>query len=143
VDNEYFSLAPNGHRHSGGTILVVEDDVVVCRTLCRLLRREGYAVTYVSEGRQALQSAQSTLPDLVLLDLTLPDMDGLQVCEGLRADSRTARIPIIVLTAREETEDSRQSRSAGASAYVLKPVDAATLLEHVDSHISITHEGGV
>ena len=86
-------------RQCSGTILVVEDDAVMCRTLCRLLEAQGYQVRFAPDGSQAICRAEAEPPDLVLLDLNLPDMDGLVVCKSLRADPRTAHVPIIVLTA--------------------------------------------
>ncbi|TAK30079.1 MAG: response regulator [Chloroflexota bacterium] len=130
------------HRHSGGTILVVDDDAVMCRTLCRLLKGHGYEVHFASDGSQAINRAESEPPDLVLLDLNLPDIDGLLVCQALRADPRTAHIPIIVLTARDGVENERKSRAAGASEYVSKPFDVHTLLGRVNLYITSQRVGG-
>ena len=129
-------------RQSSGAILVVEDDAVMCRTLCRLLQAQGYEARFAPDGSQAICRAKAEPPDLVLLDLNLPDMDGLVVCKTLRADPRTAHVPIIVLTARDGIENERKSRAAGASEYVSKPFDVHTLLGQVDSFITSQRGGG-
>lgn len=135
-------MAQSEHRQGGGTVLVVDDDAVMCRTLCRLLQGQGYQVRFASDGSQAIDRAEAEPPDLVLLDLNLPDIDGLVVCKMLRAGPRTADIPIIVLTARDGVENERKSRAAGASEYVSKPFDVHALLGWVDSFINSQQQGG-
>jgi len=99
-------------------ILVVEDDATVAEVLTRYLEREGYTVETVADGRLGLERAVDTLPDLVVLDLMLPGMSGLDVCRQLR---QAAPIPVIMLTARGEEADRIVGLELGADDYVAKP----------------------
>lgn len=106
-------------------LLLVEDDLGIGEPLARSLRREGYEVAWAQSGAEALASAKATPPDLVLLDLTLPDIDGLEVCTQLRAIS--ASLPIVMCTARAEEIDIIVGFEAGADDYVTKPFSLAEL----------------
>jgi DNA-binding response OmpR family regulator len=99
-------------------ILVVDDDATVAEVLSRYLEREGFAVETVGDGEQALARAVDTLPDLVVLDLMLPGLGGLEVCRRLR---QAAPIPVIMLTARGEEADRIVGLELGADDYVAKP----------------------
>ena len=110
-------MPTNGH----GQILVVEDDPDIASLLAHTLRRAGFAVETRHTGAEALQSVRRGAPDLLLLDLMLPGLDGLEVCRVLRSDPRTASVPIIMLTARGEESDRIAGLELGADDYITKP----------------------
>jgi DNA-binding response OmpR family regulator len=110
-------------------ILVVEDDTSLARVLCDNLVYEGFDVVHASDGRRALEEGTAFKPDLVLLDLTLPGLDGFEVCRKLaEEESRTA---IIMLTARGQKEDKVQGLRLGADDYITKPFSLDELLARV------------
>jgi DNA-binding response OmpR family regulator len=109
-------------------VLVVEDDATVAEVVVRYLEREGFQVESVGDGNQALERAGSSLPDLVVLDLMLPGLDGLEVCRRLRA---VAPIPVIMLTARGEESDRVLGLELGADDYVAKPFSPRELTARV------------
>jgi two-component system response regulator MprA len=100
-------------------VLVAEDDRSVRESLVRALRLEGYDVTAVTDGEQALAQFESDPPDLVILDIMMPNLDGLTVCRRLR--SRGVETPVLMLTARHEVSDRVTGLDAGADDYVVKP----------------------
>jgi two-component system phosphate regulon response regulator PhoB len=102
-------------------ILVVDDEEDILELVRYNLRKEGYEVLSATSGEQALAEARSTLPDLIVLDLLLPGVDGLDVCRLLKSDPRTARIPVIMLTARTEESDVVTGLELGADDYITKP----------------------
>lgn len=104
-----------------GRLLVVEDEQHLQELLQYRLEQEGYTVTCVGTGEDGLQAARKDPPDLVLLDLMLPGMDGLEVCHALRQDEDTAKIPVIMVTARGEESDVIKGLEMGADDYVVKP----------------------
>ena len=110
------------------TILVVDDDPKIRSVLGRGLRFEGYDVQIAASGQEALQLARDTTFDLVVLDLTMPRMDGLEVCRRLR---RGVSIPILMLTARDAVPDRIVGLDSGADDYLTKPFDFEELLAHV------------
>jgi len=103
------------------TILVVEDEKSIADILIYNLEKEGFEVAWERDGRDGILKAQSLLPDLILLDLMLPGLDGLQVCRSLRSDARTDQIRILMLTARAEETDEIVGFNMGADDYVTKP----------------------
>jgi DNA-binding response OmpR family regulator len=103
------------------TILVVEDEAILRDTIVYNLRAEGYEVLTAGDGSTALDTAQRSRPDLVLLDLMLPVMDGLEVCRQLRRRNETSSVPILMLTARAEETDKVVGLELGADDYVTKP----------------------
>jgi two-component system, OmpR family, response regulator MprA len=109
-------------------ILVVDDDPMVATTVQRVLRPEGYEVEVALGGAQALEQAQAHRPDLVVLDLMMPGIDGLEVCRQLRAN---ANLPILMLTARSGTADRVRGLDTGADDYLVKPFAYAELLARV------------
>jgi two-component system, OmpR family, response regulator MprA len=112
-----FSRAPR--------VLVVEDDEDIAQALQRSLRMEGYEVRAVADGRAALEHGRSFMPDLVILDLGLPELDGLEVARSLRADDD---VPILILTARDALESRVEGLDAGADDYLVKPFERQELL---------------
>jgi DNA-binding response OmpR family regulator len=120
------------------TILLVEDDERISEPLVRVLSSEGFTVVHADCGTTALDSLTAGLPDLVLLDLTLPDIDGLDVCRRIRAAS--ARVPIVMLTARAEEVDVIVGLNAGADDYVAKPFRLAELVARIRARLRIAEQ---
>jgi len=114
-------------------ILLIEDDAHIGEMLQHALTREGYQTEWVGEGEAAIRVASATTPDLILLDLKLPDIDGLQVCRRIRSEFEA--LPIIILTARSEEIDVVIGLDAGADDYVVKPFRLAELLARVRAHL--------
>ena len=103
-------------------ILIVEDEQDIRELLAYNLEKEGYATVQAADGKEGLELARSRKPDLILLDLMLPKMDGLAVCRELQRDSGTVRIPIIILTAYDWTDIEEEARAAGVTAFCEKPL---------------------
>ena len=108
-----------------GRVLVVEDDDDIADVLRRSLRQEGHEVRTAGDGEEALTMAAEFIPDLVILDLGLPRLDGVEVCRRLRADGD---VPILILTARSDTGDRVEGLDAGADDYLVKPFERTELL---------------
>jgi two-component system response regulator RpaA len=108
-------------------ILVVDDDVYVADTMQRGLQKRGHEVATAYNGFEALELVREKNPDLLILDISMPRMNGIEVCRRLRADERTAPIPIIFLTARSMIEDKIEGFAAGADDYITKPFDIQEL----------------
>jgi two-component system, OmpR family, response regulator MprA len=111
-----------------GRVLVVEDDAEITDALRRSLRLEGYEVRTAGDGVEALDAAARFIPDLVVLDLGLPRLDGIEVCKQLRADGD---VPILILTARIETDDRVTGLDSGADDYLVKPFERQELLARI------------
>lgn len=112
-------------------ILVIEDERALVKVLTYNLQREGYETILAHDGQEGLRKAQSLLPDLILLDLMLPGLSGLDICRELRANERTRDIPIIMVTARAEETDQVVGFSMGADDYVTKPFSVKVLLQRI------------
>jgi DNA-binding response OmpR family regulator len=121
-----------------GTVLIVEDDLALGRVLRDNLVFEGFQVHWVTEGRAALNASRHGSPDIVLLDIGLPDADGLQIVELLR---HAGPVPIIVLTARSQKADKLRGLELGADDYVTKPFDMEELLARVRAVLRRVHPG--
>lgn len=109
------------------SVLFAEDDPHIRRVSEIALRRAGFEVVCVSDGAEALQMLEDRLFDLVLLDGMMPKIDGLEVCRRIKADPRTARVPVVLLSARSQGADEAAGRAAGAAGYIRKPFDALAL----------------
>jgi two-component system phosphate regulon response regulator PhoB len=112
-------------------ILIIEDERGLTDVLTYNLQRDGYETIVAHDGLDGLRKAQTQPPDLVLLDLMLPGMDGLEVCRQLRAGKQTARVPILMLTAKGEETDQVVGFSVGADDYVTKPFSVKVLLQRI------------
>src|SRR6185295_11133906 len=113
---------------SGERVLVVDDEPIVTEVVQRYLIREGYQVSVAADGRAALKEARDGAPDLVILDLMLPEIDGLEVCRQLRSESS---VPIIMLTAKGEDSDKILGLGLGADDYMTKPFSPGELIARV------------
>jgi two-component system, OmpR family, alkaline phosphatase synthesis response regulator PhoP len=114
-------------------ILVVDDEEDILELVRYNLTKDGYKVTCVASGEAALASAKDQVPDLVVLDLMLPGVDGLDVCRALKADAKTAHVPIVMLTAKGEEADIVTGLELGADDYMTKPFSPRVLLARIRS----------
>jgi two-component system phosphate regulon response regulator PhoB len=112
-------------------ILIIEDERALTDVLAYNLQREGYDTIVAHDGQEGLRKAQMQIPDLILLDLMLPSLDGLNICRELRAGERTRHIPILMLTAKAEETDQVVGFSMGADDYVTKPFSVKVLLQRI------------
>ena len=120
-------------------VLVVEDDSNIAELLRLYLQKDGFEVSHAADGGKAVEMAREIQPDLVLLDIMLPVMDGWQVCRELR---KTMKMPIIMLTAKGETEDKVSGLEMGADDYIVKPFEVKELLARVHAVLRRTGDDG-
>lgn len=112
-------------------VLVVEDNELNLKLFCDLLRAHGFAAEPIRDGRDAMARAQSFDPHLVIMDIQMPHVTGLELITLMRADPELARVPIMAVTAYSGREDEERIRAAGANAYVAKPISLARFVEEV------------
>jgi putative two-component system response regulator len=118
-------------------ILVVDDNEANRTLLASFLKREGYEVRFATDGGAALQLVRTDMPDLVLMDVMMPGMDGFDACQALKRDARTRLIPVVLVTALQESEDRIRGIEAGADDFLSKPINAHELRARVRSLIRI------
>lgn len=118
-------------------ILIVDDTAANLKLLASLLSAHGYKVRPASSGSIALRSVESKLPDLVLLDIRMPEMDGFEVCKRLKSDERTKDIPVIFISAMDDVEDKMKAFSVGGIDYVTKPFEPEEVLARINTHLTI------
>ncbi len=127
-------------------ILVADDEVYILHILEFSLNLEGFEVITAANGREALSKIAKQRPDLVVLDVVMPDLDGHEVCRRLKADERTRDIPIIFLSAKDAPSDRELGLSLGAGAYITKPFSPQRLIECIQNLLdgsSVTGEEAV
>lgn len=117
------------------TILVVDDEPDMLNLIRLILRRSGWEVVTAASGREALQLADRRPPDLILLDIMIPDLNGHEVCARLRRDARFTKTPILALTAQAHLEEQLRAHLVGINEYIIKPIAPAELLEHVRAYL--------
>ena len=120
-----------------GKILVVDDKLENIQVLYSLLGGEGYEVNAATNGPQALKDVQNERPDLILLDVNMPKMDGFEVCKKLKAQSDTSRIPVIFITANNDDQKISEGFKAGAVDYVTKPIKTDELTSRINTHLQL------
>jgi sigma-B regulation protein RsbU (phosphoserine phosphatase) len=120
-----------------GNILIVDDTPANLRLLSQMLAEQGYRVRPVPDGPLALEATRAEPPDLILLDIRMPEMDGYQVCEHLKADAQTCDIPIIFISALDATQDKVRAFTAGGVDYVTKPFQFEEVLARVETHLAL------
>lgn len=128
---------------SKATILVIEDDPDIQELVAFSLGREGYAVAQATTGERGLELAQAALPDLVLLDVMLPGMDGLETLRRLKAQPSLARVPVIMASAKGEDPDVVAGLELGADDYVVKPYSPRVLVARVRTALRRRFQGGL
>ena len=123
-------------------ILLVEDNEMNRDMLSRRLERKGYTVTLALDGAEGLQKARAEAPDLILMDMSLPVMDGWEATRQLKADEATRRIPIIALTAHAMSSDEEKARAAGCDDFDTKPIELPRLLGKIEAQLQRAAAGG-
>ena len=133
------------------TIMMIEDDEAVRRLIELVLKQEGYNVRSFGSGEEALDALEAVRPNLLLLDLMLPDIEGLELLKRFRARKEFDKVPIIVLTAKDQMVDKYEAFAVGADDFVTKPFDPMELLMRIRSYLRLasphcqgpsTHFGG-
>ena len=119
-------------------ILVVDDDRSTVMFISSILKRNGYEVITANDGLECVEKAQSELPDLVLLDYMMPNMNGPTALGKIRASKKTADIPVIMVTASLDNENIANAQKSGATNYIAKPIDYAVLLERIQRALDKT-----
>jgi len=121
------------HDQPRGKVLVVDDEPDLTRILEFGLQSAGFLVECAADGQEGLKKAREGKPDMILLDLMLPKLDGYKVCRLLKFDERYKHIPIIILSARTQEGDQALALEMGANLFVTKPYDFSEILGHIDS----------
>jgi DNA-binding NarL/FixJ family response regulator len=116
-------------------ILIIEDEPATRANLCEILELEGFASLAAANGKTGVAAALRELPDLILCDVTMPELDGHGVLSALRAEAATRQIPFIFLTAKGERQDVREGMNLGADDYLIKPVDVDDLLAAIEARL--------
>lgn len=119
-------------------VLVADDDPDIVSLVRLRLERAGYLVSVAADGEQAWSAILADLPDLAVLDVTMPRLDGLELTRRLRTDARTAGMPIVVLTAAVQAADAQRALAAGATEYVKKPFSPKALVARIDALLAVT-----
>ena len=117
-------------------ILLVEDNEMNRDMLSRRLERRGFVVVMAVDGAEGVDKARSEMPDLILMDMSLPVFDGWEATRRIRADAATAAIPVIALTAHAMADDERSAREAGCDDFDIKPVELPRLLEKIAAQLA-------
>jgi two-component system alkaline phosphatase synthesis response regulator PhoP len=120
-------------------ILVCDDEPYILMALTDAVEMEGYECVTAINGKEALQKARETLPDLIMLDIMMPFMDGFEVCRELKADASTRDIPVIMLTAKSQQVDIQKGKDAGADDYITKPFRPSTLRKKFNEVLDARH----
>jgi two-component system alkaline phosphatase synthesis response regulator PhoP len=120
-------------------ILVCDDEPYILMALTDAVEMEGYECVTAINGKEALQKARETLPDLIMLDIMMPFMDGFEVCRELKADATTRDIPVIMLTAKSQQVDIQKGKDAGADDYITKPFRPSTLRKKFNEVLDARH----
>ena len=128
--------APSDAGDARKTVLCVDDEPSNLQVLKQILQGD-YRLLFARDGRRAIELAQIERPDLILLDVMMPDMDGYEVCRTLKADERLARMPVIFVTALSDVEDETRGLELGAVDYICKPVSPAIVRARVRTHLSL------
>ena len=118
-----------------GTVLIIDDNPDALETLSFLLKEKGYRALRADGGRSGVTLAQAEKPDLILLDIMMPDMNGYQVCQTLKQNPATEKIPIVILTVRKSKRDVSYASTVGAADSLTKPVRPTQLLSAVEAHL--------
>ena len=114
-------------------LLLVEDNVMSSDMLCRRLRRRGFEVALATDGREGVTKAQAELPDLILMDMNLPEIHGWEATRLIKANRQTSTVPILALTAHAMSSHLERALSAGCDDFATKPVDFEKLVEKINS----------
>ncbi len=130
-------MVRNNDTNGRENILIVDDTPANLELLAGMLKQKGYKVRPALNGKLALQAAQNDPPDLILLDINMPDMDGYEVCRRLKADSRSIEVPVIFISALNETLDKIEAFSVGGVDYITKPFHFEEVNARVETHLKL------
>jgi twitching motility two-component system response regulator PilG len=125
----------------GKTVLAVDDSPIIRRLVKITLEREGYRIITAADGQEGLAKVISEMPDLVMLDISMPNMNGYQLCETIKTNQLTANIPVIMLSGRDEAADREMGRKVGSSGYIIKPFEPDELVMYVRTYINHADDG--
>lgn len=125
---------------SSKTVLLAEDEPNIAESLRFLLEHAGYEVSVAADGGEALDHAFDHLPDVLVLDVMLPQLDGYEVARRLRADERTRKLPILILTAKSQDKDRETALECGADLFITKPFSNAEVVEAVNSIVAASDQ---
>ena len=117
-------------------VLVVDDEEMTRKLLRLMLERDGFVIVEAEDGLEALDMIKREMPDIIIMDVMMPNMDGFSACQALRNKPETAEIPIILLSARAQTEAIRAGLSAGANRYMTKPISKPELVQTIRDLLS-------
>ncbi len=117
-------------------ILVVDDETELLKAISILLKTSGYEVITAQDGQEGLEKAKSLSPDLIVLDVLMPKMDGYEVCRMLKFDEKYKSIPIIMLTAKVQDIDKAMGKKVGADDYITKPFETQDLVDKIKKHLA-------
>ncbi len=123
-------------------VLIVDDEPHVATLVARNLTQSGYETATAPDGREALKLLDSWGPDLIVLDIMMPEIDGMEVIEILRGDPRTVELPVVILTAKSEDADIARGWAAGAHCYITKPFSPEELVTVVNRILDTVSSGG-
>ena len=123
------------------TVLIVDDEEVNLQLLSNILRAQGYGTETASTGVEAFQAIQKNCPDMVLLDIEMPEMDGLTLLKKVRETHGPQKLPVVMITIKDSSEDIVQALDSGANDYVTKPIDLSVLLARIRAHLGVSKEG--
>jgi two-component system cell cycle response regulator DivK len=121
----------------GKTILIVEDEPKNMKLLRDLLQRFGYEILEASDGEQGVKSAGEKMPDLILMDIMMPKMDGLEATRIIKADIKTKHIPVIALTSYAMKGDREKTIEAGCDGYIAKPIEIKEVLKTIETYLTV------
>ena len=121
----------------GKTILIVEDEPRNLKLLRDLLQRFGYEILEATDGEQGVKSAGEKMPDLILMDIMMPKMDGLEATRVIKANTKTKHIPIIALTSYAMKGDREKTIEAGCDGYIAKPIDIKEVLKTIETYLTV------
>ena len=121
-------------------MLVVDDSATIRKILALTLEGAGYVVVAEPDGERAVERLAQFVPDLILLDITMPKLDGYEVCKRIRKDARTARVPVVMLSGKDGFFDKVKGRMVGATEYLTKPFQAPAVLEVIARHCRAPQE---
>lgn len=124
---------------AGPKVLVVDDEPHILKSLAQYLEIEEFQVITASSGHEALEKVNSESPELVVLDVMMPGMDGFEVLEKIRAGAETAKIPVVMLTAKDQSSDVMKGYEKGATSYLVKPFNLDELVDLINQVFEMGH----
>ena len=133
------SVSSQDDKTNRGTILVVDDSPTICKLVDIILKKRGFRVVSASNGLDALARINDGLPSMIFLDITMPRMDGYQLCKIIKANRETRDIPVIMLTGKDGLVDKVRGRMAGSTGYITKPFGPDTLVQAVEKYSNSKH----